>query len=271
MYIMILRYYKYILIVKSILFFIGIIIISYAFFYTIYYWNENIKDGNLILIVDISHSMNTRDIIINKDLSSRLDLVKFSINNIINSYKNKKIWLMIFSKKSNYFIPPTLDHETILTYTDNLNTALLPAWWSNIYNAIKSFVNLWSIWDRWIMFSDMWDKIDFDSQNQSIKELPDEYRKKQLNLTFIWVWSKRWWIVLYPNEEPVFYEGNKIESQRFDQFWEFLAKEFWTSYDTIDESNDLSVIVNNHNLPNTKNLNLKLWHILWALFIIFGI
>jgi len=213
--------------------------------------------NNIVFIMDLSHSMNVEDIKWDKNQNiSRLDLIKQFISNTFNNQPEWNFWLILFSQKSNYFIPPTADLENFKNYIEKLNTNFLPAWWSNIYEWLKNFIEYSDKWTIWVLISDMWDSIDFNDQKNKINNLKEEYIKKQLKLIIIWVWTEKWWVVKYPNWEQIINKAQSINSNRNNEFGRFIASTFNTNYieiETIKETDKVSILNNNINIINDKH------------------
>lgn len=235
--------------------------------------NDTKVSNNITFIIDLSHSMNVNDVTNQQNQqTSRLDLAKSFINNLFEDESESNFGLILFSQKSNYFIPPTADVDSFKKYLDKLNTNFLPAWWSNIYESIKNFVEYSDNWTIWVLISDMWDNIDFNEQKEKIKTLKEEFTKKQLKLILIWVWKTQWWYVKYPNWEEIIYKWQKVSSTRNDEFGNYLSKTFGSSYIKIENSkqtNNIKILNNNISILNDKHK--KYYEFAASLFWIFWI
>lgn len=253
---MLLKRYKYIFFIK--IFFLLVSLWLFLVWFFSYKQKDNINNKNIVFIVDTSHSMNVEDIQGKYWIAmTRLSLTKEFIKNKIDLYPDYKIWLIIFSKNANYFIPPTLDKKTLKTYIQNLNTFSIPLWWTNIYQWLETFFKNTDGW-IWVLISDFWNSQDFDLQKDWIQDLIDNLWDK--DITVIWIWSQQWWEVRYPTWEPISDWWATIDF-REDDFGKFIANQLWTQYhilQTYDEFDNINIMNDNKKfkvITDKKNLS----------------
>lgn len=88
----------------------------------------------LIFAVDISNSMNTRDI---KGGETRLEVAKRVMNQMVNQSTSSRVGLLIFAGNAYPQLPLTADKEAAKMYIDELNTNFISNQGTNIASALK--------------------------------------------------------------------------------------------------------------------------------------
>jgi Ca-activated chloride channel family protein len=76
---------------------------------------------DIMLLVDLSSSMNTRDL-----APSRLERIKYELNELIPAFNADRMGLIIFSSNAYLQCPLTFDQSALLLYTRLLTTKLVP-------------------------------------------------------------------------------------------------------------------------------------------------
>ncbi len=212
---------------------------------------------NIIFVLDISNSMNVKDVFYNNHQVSRLTLAKKIIENNIKKLNNK-YWLVIFSDSFNYFIPPTYDKINFLNYLKSLNTNFLD-WWQTNLKALSSWLNnyLWKL-DQIIFLSDF----DFKSLNLNIN-----------NYTyFIWIWKEinwtvknKYWETLFKNWKVLLSKLNKnILIKLSKKYWEYYVINHYNKWQTLKF---LSKLNNKNYLEKKDKINIKLIIWFWLILI----
>ncbi len=88
----------------------------------------------LIFALDISNSMNTRDI---KGGETRLEVAKRAMNQLVNQSSASRIGLMVFAGNAYPQLPLTADKKAAKMYIDELNTNFISNQGTNISAALK--------------------------------------------------------------------------------------------------------------------------------------
>lgn len=269
---MLLKTYKKLFFLK--LFFLIIWFILF-FVLNIYSSDEISEEYNdsLVFILDISHSMNVQDCTNRYWVPiTRLELAKRIISKQIESYDKNKYWLIIFAGTANYYIPPTLDKDNFILYLNNINTSLLPAGWTNLYWAMKTFFE--SDWkdSSPILITDGWENLDFSTQKNNISKLI-ENNKNLRNFYIIWVWTQAGWMVKYPNGEVLNLSGNIVKSSLNSKTLQNVSNFLKTSYIKIDTEKDIKPFLSavktaSFEMSDTHKMIIE---ILASLFIIFAV
>lgn len=270
---MLLKKFKYLIIIKLWLLVLSITIFWYLFFFTNQNKNNSFYEKKIIFILDVSHSMNTQDIKTTYWLYiPRLEASKQLIAKTIQQTPNNKFWMIIFSKKSNYFIPPTYDTGTLLNYLSWLNTNIVPAWWSNIAEALKNFNQNTQERTIWVLISDLWEQWDFSQQKDSIKDIEKSIIEKKQKIIIIWLWSHNWDYVKYPSWERITSGWKFVKSVLNSEYGKYLSKELnsqYKEYDNIEK--DISIDIEGSTFNTIESKNIKtleiIWSFLWLLWI----
>ena len=97
------------------------------------------KDGEIMICLDVSNSMNVRDI----DNESRLEVSKRLLNGLINRLQGQKIGVCLFAGDAFVQIPATYDYNSVKTLLADVKTTFLSKQGTNVPSAIdlaiKSF------------------------------------------------------------------------------------------------------------------------------------
>lgn len=181
----------------SILFlFFSILFLLVNIFQIKWWYNSYIKSINwskLIFVLDVSKSMNVEDINYKNKKISRLNLSKKIIDSYIWNNINNEYWLIIFSQDAFELIPLTSDIHTYKTVLNTVSSNSILNSWTNINSVFESLNNYFiSNMDWWsvVILTDWWD------ENINVnKNLIDNFKNKNINISVIWIWTKQWWYI----------------------------------------------------------------------------
>jgi len=95
----------------------------------------------LVVALDISNSMNTRDI--SSDLS-RLDISKRAIIQLINNLHGEKIGIALFANNAFVHLPITSDYGSAKLFIEDIETSLISSQGTNISMALGISANMFS-------------------------------------------------------------------------------------------------------------------------------
>jgi len=240
--------------IRLLLFLSWFVLFFYVFF-TNDLKNKEINQWNVVFVLDVSNSMNVKDVFYNNHQVSRLELAKQIIANNIKN-KDLKFWLVIFSNNFKYFIPPTLDKETFLIYLKTINTNILDGWKTKFVKSLNWLTKVLTPTDVLIILSD------FDTKENVSKINIKNY------IYSIKIWSKQWWIV-----------RNKEGISIYKDWW-FVRSSVWNNviwnknynYSNYKKWEILPFLkqFKNQNLIKNKEKN-NLLEILWFVFILFSL
>lgn len=234
------------LILRFLLFFIWFILIFFNFIF-----NKNrtsISDWNVIFVIDISNSINVKDVFYNSIQISRLNLVKKIIENNIKKI-DKPVWLILISSKIKYFIPPTKDKDIFLTYLNTVNTNTIRWWESNLRKNLKKLNNLVDFTDKVIVFSD------FDTK--------DNLNWIKFNFTpyFIWIWTNLWWNVKDKNSKNIYLQWELLKSSLNENKIKHLGFKY-KIIDSYEKNTKLDYLYEN-NFSLRKKWNINILQYIW--------
>ena len=88
--------------------------------------SKNTYDNNILFVVDLSYSMNAKDMSSVEGKISRLEAAKKIISQTLAAWGEANYGLVVFSQTATQYIPLTTDTWTFLDYLKNVNTGLLP-------------------------------------------------------------------------------------------------------------------------------------------------
>lgn len=238
--------FKHRLILRLLLFFIWFILIFFSFIF-----NKNrtsISDWNIIFVVDISNSMNVKDVFYNSIQISRLNLVKKIIENNIKKI-DKPVWFILISSKLKYFIPPTKDKDIFLTYLNTVNTNTIRWWESNLKESLEKLNNLVDFTDKVIVFSD------FDTK--------DNLNWIKFNFTpyFIWIWTNLWWNVKDKDDKNIYLQWELLKSSLNENKIKHLGFKY-KIIDSYEKDTKLDYLYEN-NFSLIKKWNINILQYIW--------
>ena len=201
--------------------------------------HQKLSNQTTHFLVDISNSMNTKDITQysqNQSLViSRLQTIKEVIIQTIKSDPSSTYSLVIFWDSIDFLLPPTQDTWLFLDYLNQVNTNLLPWWWTNINLIWDISLNFKSI-DKLILFSD------FDYKETP--KLKKEFLKlKKNNIYLVWVWWKKWWEVRYADDNILKKDLVSVISNRDDKIWRYIWQRVHSAYGIIDNTSKIPKLV----------------------------
>jgi len=142
-------------------------------------WEDN-KKKEVIFVLDISKSMDTKDVKYQEYNISRLESVQKIIKNTIKEISNDtQVWLIIFSKKWLFLIPPTLDIWYVDFVLDTINTSFWKDTQDDILAWIKLILPSKDIIKNIYLFTDWYD----------FGKVP-KIKTNWINRNIIWIWSE---------------------------------------------------------------------------------
>lgn len=98
------------------------------------------KSMEMVVCLDVSNSMNTRDI----DNTSRLDISKRALNALIDQLSGEKIGLCLFAGDAIVQLPLTSDYNTARLFIDDVQSSYLSQQGTNAVAALECAGNMFS-------------------------------------------------------------------------------------------------------------------------------
>ncbi len=238
-------------------FLILVSLLSLSVILFIYLFQKNLPDWDIVFIVDVSHSMNSK---VWDWLFTRLDLAKKTIENIIKKDDNHhKFWIIIFNQTAEYYVAPTFDTWTLMTFVKALNTNILPWWWTNLKSALKIFeYNDNYKKDIAVIISD-WDQISIDKK---------DFLKLNIISICVWDWKKRKvyypdWTLMYDTWWNIVYSQTNCNNMKtISKFSKNIYSKFY-KVSSISDTNKIKITT------KVSFNSMQKWLILaWILFLI---
>jgi len=93
------------------------------------------KGVDLIFAVDVSISMNAKDII-----PTRLEKSKFEISQVIQKLKGDRVGIIVFAGSAHYFLPLTGDYEAARLFLDAIETKMIKTQGTAMSAALKTSI-----------------------------------------------------------------------------------------------------------------------------------
>lgn len=241
--------YRFFTLIKLVLLIVALCLASFLAFGDT--WKNAAPEQNIVFVLDINRTMNTKDVFSGTKQISRIQAAKYLIQKTIISDPQFSYGLILFNAGADYIIPPTFDTWTFLLYLSWITTNLLPDW-------VKDFAQLnWLLRDNeytsYIILSDF----DVKAQQSGI-QIP-----KWTSL--LWLGSLAWDKVRYANGLVYYDNGKSVFSARNDQF----AKSLDSSYTTLTNVNSFSLrSLLYHGIALPMSQRIFLYALLWILVIL---
>lgn len=101
----------------------------------------SVESLELVLCLDISNSMNTRDI---DDELSRLSIAKRAITELINNLHGEKIGVCVFANSAFTQLPITIDYHAAKMYVNDIETSMISSQGTNVKEALETSISMFS-------------------------------------------------------------------------------------------------------------------------------
>ncbi len=121
------------------IFLVSCFIIGISFFIGVFSWtfSKEIKNSDILFLLDVSKSMDALDYRNEKQAFSRLQAAKLWIQKIVETYPENRYWLSIFAGEWIDVVPFTYEKDVFLTFLEWMNSASLLQWWNNMIFALE--------------------------------------------------------------------------------------------------------------------------------------
>ncbi|MFA5575313.1 MAG: VWA domain-containing protein [Brumimicrobium sp.] len=221
---------------------------------------QGTTDGiDLIFAVDISNSMNTRDIV---NGNSRLEVSKRAMYEIINQSSVARVGVLIFAGSSYPQLPLTTDIDAAKMYIDELNTDLISNQGTNLSAALNDVGELFTTSETKKVMVLITDGEDHEGGMESIYK---SFQKDNIESYILGVGTEKGGIVpqsFHKNARPMKDEfGRVVVSKVNRQILIDLAKNLDGSYMLTNEAfpnvSQLLTEINSKSGTNTVDLEFK--------------
>jgi hypothetical protein len=221
---------------------------------------KSIKNTNLskiVFVMDVSKSMNSKDIISSNHYISRLLFVKESILKFIKTSYNK-YWLIIFAWEASEILPFTTDYSIFSTILPDLDSDNIFEIGTNIDSVFVSLEHYF-LDNEWgwtvIIFTD-WGEWNIESDIKKYNIL----KNKNINIILVWVGTLKWakipiWKDIYWKDIYKKYNNNYVVTKLNEKWLIDLSKKFNIKYLKLNNYNDFKKIFNYIDTMSLKNKN----------------
>lgn len=100
-----------------------------------------VESLELVLCLDISNSMNVKDI---DDETSRLTIAKRAITELVNNLHGEKVGVCVFANSAFTQLPITLDYHAAKMYVNDIESSMISSQGTNIKAALENSVSMFS-------------------------------------------------------------------------------------------------------------------------------
>jgi Ca-activated chloride channel family protein len=200
---------------------------------------------DIMIAIDLSQSMNAIDI-----QPSRLEKIKFELNNIITEFNSDRIGLIIFSSEAFVQCPLTYDQSALNLFIETLNSRLVPDTGTDFGPALHLALDKLNTDDTSIdakakIIILISDGEDFGEETSTVRA---EIRDKGIKLFTLGVGTTQGSKIMMPDGPKRDQQGNEVISKLDRQSLKELAARTGGSYFEINQrQNDVSRLINNIN------------------------
>lgn len=198
---------------------------------------------DLIIALDISKSMNARDI----DGNSRLDVAKAMIARMLNGLRDDRIGLVVFAGETMVQSPLSRDKNTFLTFLERVNPQLLAQQGTDLAGAIQTSIDRFDMTASQsrviLLFSDGEDK-----NREKLDKAIEEAKRKNLPVFTVGIGSEKGGYI--PEGQTWFgemvykkHQGKLVVTKLEDGVLKKIAKETGASYFRADNISSAREVV----------------------------
>lgn len=145
-----------------------------------------VQSLELVISLDISNSMNTKDVDPN---ISRLNIAKRAINELINKLGGEKIGISIFANDAYTQLPLTLDYYAAKMYVNDIETNMISSQGTNIKNALENAHSMFS--ENKKMTKAVILVTDGENHDENPAEILKKYKDEEIQLAVLGIGTKK--------------------------------------------------------------------------------
>lgn len=182
-----------------------------------------VQSMELVICLDVSNSMNTRDI---DPKISRLNIAKRAINELINKLGGEKIGISIFANDAYTQLPLTLDYYAAKMYVSDIETNMISSQGTNIKNALENAYSLFS--ENKKMSKVVILVTDGENHDEDPSEILRKFKKEEIQLAILGIGTRKGGLIpIYPEQPERGYKktatGATVHSRLNPQFINKIA------------------------------------------------
>lgn len=155
---------------------------------------NEVDQGNVLFVLDVSKSMNTQDVEIDWYSYSRMDFSKTAIKNYVTK-RDHLYWLMIFAGEVLETLPFTSEKSLFTTILDGVDQRNVSKYGSMLEEVFLSVDNFFSSYkdsaSTLVIFTDWGDDINISK----VQNYFNNIQNKNLQVLIVWVGTKKWWYI----------------------------------------------------------------------------
>ncbi len=184
-----------------------------------------IQSMELVVCLDVSNSMNTRDI---DPKISRLNIAKRALSELINKLGGEKIGISIFASDAYTQLPLTLDYYAAKMYVNDIETNMISSQGTNIRNALENAYSMFS--ENKKMSKAVILVTDGENHDEDPAEILKKYKEEGVQLAILGIGTRKGGLVPVDPEFPERgYKrtavGTTVQSKLNPQFLTRIAEE----------------------------------------------
>lgn len=156
-----------------------------------------IQSMELVVCLDVSNSMNTRDI---DPKISRLNIAKRALSELINKLGGEKIGISIFASDAYTQLPLTLDYYAAKMYVNDIETNMISSQGTNIRNALENAYSMFS--ENKKMSKAVILVTDGENHDEDPAEILKKYKEEGIQLAVLGIGTRKGGLVPVDPEFP---------------------------------------------------------------------
>lgn len=216
------------------------------------------KELELVVCLDVSNSMNARDI---APAKSRLDVSKLALSQLINQLSGEQIGICLFANSAFVQLPITRDYTAAKLFLSEIETSMISGQGTNVDAALKTALTMFS--EKQIPKSILV-ITDGENHEENPDEVLTEIRNEKIGLSFLGIGTKKGGMIPNDPDRPELgykktTNGRTVISKVNPSFLKKLASQGGGSAHLSEsEFPDLTQILTEINLnKRTKNDNFE--------------
>ena len=167
--------------------------------------NQSIDGIDIIIVLDVSKSMNAFDFEDSNNYYSRIDAAKLLVKNYVINNPQNRYWLVVFAWDSVNVSPLTSDQDIFLNFLKSVDYRNVSAQGSNLAQAYELWIKRLSVDSEssaLIMMSDGGDSDD----TLNAAAIKNSYNLQKNYTVVLWFWTREW--AKIPDWQDLFWYTN---------------------------------------------------------------
>jgi len=211
------------------------------------YGEWTVQGRNVLVMLDVSTSMEVEDIAYKNTTVSRLVAAKTLIERLAQDLQWSKLWLWVFAWETVWIVPLTTTMDFVVWLLPSLDARAVTAQWTDVIKALRHGIERFDEEEWWVIviLTDGWEELSWSIGESLIIDL----EKRWITLVFGHVGTKEWWPIPVGSDRVWWvvykrYEGQTVTSSVDPAVLKPLVKQTWWTYKTIWSIDDLWDVLN---------------------------